>query len=93
MTKRVACCDKFKKFNWEESAAYMTDLRTHIYFKFYLPSRVCNSCWDQSIFQLRFLTTLANKRHVKENIEKEGLRFSRSWRKSVFVDGYQKKIK
>lgn len=58
----------------------MTDLRTHIYSKFHLPSGVSNSCWNQSILQLRFLTARVNKRHVKVDIEKEGLRFSRSWK-------------
>ena len=77
MTKWVVCCDKSKKFNQEESV-YMTDLRTHVYSKFYLPSGICNSCWDQSILQL--------------NTEKECLRFSRSWRKWAITDGCQKEV-
>ena len=91
MTKWVVCCDKSKKFNQEESV-YMTDLRTHVYSKFYLPSGICNSCWDQSILQLRFRTAWADKRRAKVNTEKECLRFSRSWRKWAITDGCQKEV-
>ena len=89
ITKRVACCDKSKKRH-QKGSAYMTDLRTHVYSKFDLSSGVCNSCWDQCILQLRFLTAKANKRRVKINIEKKGLRFSRSWKKWAMIDGCQK---